>query len=71
LYTVEVIERILWHATQYGFRVCLVNPAYTSKLAELVARDLGLDKHTASAYILALEFLGLDPKELYQHLQRP
>jgi len=71
LYTVEVIERILWHAAQYGFRVCLVNPAYTSKLAELVARDLGLDKHTASAYILALEFLGLDPKELYQHLQRP
>ena len=47
------------------------NPAYTSELAEVVARELGLDRHTTSAYILALEHLGLNPKATYQNLQRP
>jgi len=71
LFTVEVVERISWHAPQYGLRTYYANPAYTSKLAELLARDLGLDKHTASAYILALEYLSLNPRELYQNLQKP
>jgi len=71
LFTAEVIERISWHAPQYELRIYYANPAYTSKLAELLAGDLGLDKHTASAYILALEYLGLNPRELYQNLQKP
>ena len=71
MFTVEIVERISWHAPQYGLRTHFANPAYTSRLAELLARDLSLDKHTTSAYILALEYLGLNPRELYQDLQRP
>ncbi|OYT46626.1 MAG: hypothetical protein B6U85_07360 [Desulfurococcales archaeon ex4484_42] len=71
LFTTSIIERISWHAPQYGLRVYYANPAYTSRLAELIAKNLGLDRHTASAYILALEYLGLNPKEAYQNLQRP
>jgi len=31
-----------------------VNPAYSSVSARIIAKDLGLDIHTASAYIIAL-----------------
>lgn len=58
-------------ALRYGLKPVFANPAYTSKLAELITRDLSSDKHTASAYILALEYLGLKPKGAYQNLQRP
>ncbi len=71
LFTIEIVERISWHASQYGLKIYYVNPSYTSKLAELIGKDIGLDKHTASAYIIALEYLGLNPKEAYQNLQRP
>ncbi len=47
------------------------NPVYTSKLAELIYTELGLDKHTTSAYIIALEYLGLNPKEIYKNLKKP
>jgi len=69
-FTTSIVERISWHAPQYGLRTYYVNPAYTSKLAELIAKDIGSDKHTVSAYIIALEYLGLNPKEIYQNLQR-
>lgn len=39
-------------AMKYGFKVYLVNPAYTSKIGEKLGKELGLDKHTASAYVL-------------------
>jgi len=63
-------QMFILKALRYGLKPFFVNPAYTSKLAGLVAKDLGLDRHTASAYILALEYLGLRPKEAYQNLQK-
>ena len=71
LFTADIAERIAWHAPQYGLKVYYVNPAYTSKLAEIIAKDMGLDRHTTSAYVIALEYLGLNPKEIYTNLQRP
>ncbi len=71
LFTTSIVERISWHAPQYGLKPYYVNPAYTSKLAEAIAKELGLDRHTVSAYILALEHIGLNPKEIHQNLQRP
>jgi len=35
----------------------LINPAYTSVAAKMISRDLGLDTHTTSAYILALKHI--------------
>ncbi len=46
-------------AMKYEFKVYLVNPAYTSKLGEKLGKELGLDKHTASAYVLVLKYLGV------------
>jgi len=70
LFTTSIVERISWHAPQYGLKTYYANPAYTSKIAELISKDVGLDRHTASACILALEYLGLNPREVYQNLQR-
>jgi len=42
---------------KYGFKAYLVNPAYTTKLGEKLGRELGLDRHTASAYTLILKYL--------------
>ena len=64
------IEEFVLHAPEYGFRTFYVNPAYTSKLAELIARDVGLDRHNVSAYILALEYLGLKPKQVIKSIQK-
>lgn len=44
-------------AMKYGFKVYLANPANTSKLGAEIGRKLGLDKHTASAYIVALKYI--------------
>ncbi|MCE4618614.1 MAG: IS200/IS605 family accessory protein TnpB-related protein [Desulfurococcales archaeon] len=46
-------------ALKYGFKVYLVNPAYTSKIGKIIGKELGLDKHMASAYVLILKYLGL------------
>jgi len=67
----EASRMFILKALRYGLKPVFVNPSYTSKLAELIAKDIGLNKHTVSAYILALEYLGLNPKEIYQNLQRP
>jgi len=67
----DASQMFVLKALRYGLKPFFVNPAYTSKLAELIAKDVGLDRHTASAYILALEYLGLNPKEIYQNLHRP
>ena len=42
------------------FIVYLVNPAYTSRIGEKLGKERGLDKHTASAYVLAVK--ALQPK---------
>ncbi|MEM4629962.1 MAG: hypothetical protein QXL83_08365 [Zestosphaera sp.] len=51
-------------ALKYGFKACLVDPSYTSAVDNYLSRELGLDKHTASAYMLTAKYLGLDPKSL-------
>ena len=55
----SIIEEFVLHGSEYGLETFFVNPAYTSKLAELIVKDMGLDRHTASAYIIALEYLGV------------
>lgn len=60
----SIIDEFILHASEYGLSPYYVDPAYTSKLAELAAKDMGLDRHIASAYIIALEYLGLRPKQI-------
>ncbi len=53
----KLLEHAVVMALKYGFKVYLVNPAYTSKIGEKLGKELGLDKHTASAYVLVLKYL--------------
>ena len=55
----ELIDYGVSMALRRGFRVFLVNPAYTTRKAREIHSQLGLDVHTASAYMLALRYLGL------------
>jgi len=41
-----------------GFKVFLVNPTNTSKIAKQIHRKLGLDIHCSSAYVLAQRFIN-------------
>jgi len=61
----SIIERIMWKAPLYGLHVVTVNPKGTthSKDHEYVMRRYGLDRHTASAYLIALR--------ARRNLQRP
>ncbi len=45
-------------ALKYNFKVYLVNPSYTSRLAEKFKNAFCLDKHTVSAYLLGLRYLN-------------
>lgn len=36
----------------------------------LIAKDVGLDRHAASAYIIALEYLGLKPRYAIKSIQK-
>ena len=66
----SIIEEFALHAPEYGIKVFYENPAYTSKLAEAIAKELGLDRHSVSAYILALEYLGLKPVQVIKSAQK-
>ncbi len=55
----KLLEHAVVMSMKYGFKVYLVNPAYTSKIGEKIGRELGLDRHTASAYVLTLRYLGV------------
>lgn len=61
----SVIERISWRAPLYGLKVVYVGPRGTSKSREhtIVMQKLRLDKHSASAYLIAKRTLKI--------LQRP
>ncbi|WP_456327480.1 hypothetical protein [Archaeoglobus sp.] len=50
----SVIEMIRLKAPLYGLKTSYVDPANTSKIGEKLAKKLGIDKHTASAYVIAL-----------------
>jgi len=53
------IEMIRMKAPLCGIKTSYVNPANTSKIGEELMRKLGVDKHTASAYVIALRRLKL------------
>ncbi len=54
----QLLEHGILMAWKYGFRVYLVNPNRTSKLAERLKDSFGLDIHTTSAYTLAVRYLN-------------
>jgi len=54
----KLLEYGVTMAYKYGFKVYLVNPGYTSKLAEKIKDWFKLDVHTTSAYTLALKYLN-------------
>ncbi len=53
----SIIERIIWKAPLYGLQAIPVNPRGTthSETHEYIMRRYGLDRHTASAYLIALK----------------
>lgn len=61
----SVIERIAWKAPLYGLRAVYVNPKGTTSSPEHeeVMRKLRLDKHAASAYLIA--------KKALENLEKP
>lgn len=52
-----IIERLVWKAPLYGLKVVPISPRGTtrSKDHDYVMRRYGLDRHTASAYLIALK----------------
>jgi len=52
---------------RYGFKVYLVNPGYTSRLAEKLKNAFSLDIHTTSAYTLAPKYLS---PEMFKKLMK-
>ncbi|HEW93735.1 MAG TPA: transposase, partial [Thermoprotei archaeon] len=61
----KLLEYAITMALKYNFKVYLVNPSYTSRLAEKIKDRFGLDKHTVSAYLLGLRYLN---PETYKRL---
>jgi IS605 OrfB family transposase len=53
-------------ALRRGLKIYMVNPSYTSRIAKKICKELGLDKHTVSAYLLALKYLN---KEAFENLK--
>ena len=53
----ELLQYGTTMALKRGFKVFLVNPSNTSKIANQIRKTLGLDVHTTSAYILAQKFM--------------
>ncbi len=53
----SIIERIMWKVPLYGLKTIPVNPKGTthSEDHEHIMKRYGLDKHTASAYLIALK----------------
>ena len=54
----ELLHHGITMALKRGFKVFLVNPAYTSKIAKQIHKKLGLDVHCSSAYVLAQKFIN-------------
>jgi len=61
----KLLEYAITMALKYNFKVYLVNPSYTSRLAEKFKDVFKLDKHTVSAYLLGLRYLN---PETYKRL---
>ncbi|WP_456327145.1 IS200/IS605 family accessory protein TnpB-related protein [Archaeoglobus sp.] len=54
----ELLDYGITMALKRGFRVFLVNPTNTSKIAKQICKNLGLDVHCTSAYVLAQRFIN-------------
>ena len=54
----ELLHYGVTMALKRGFKVFLVNPVNTSKIAKQIHKTLGLDVHCTSAYILAQRFIS-------------
>jgi hypothetical protein len=54
----KLLEYGILMALKYGFKIYLVNPSNTSKIAEKFKDAFCLDRHTVSAYLLALKYLN-------------
>ena len=57
----SIIHRIIWKAPLYGIKVQFIDPRGTthSQLHDEVMRKYGVDKHTASAIVIAMKGLEL------------
>lgn len=64
----KLLQHAIVMALKYGFKVNLVNPAYTSKIGEKLGKELGFDKHTTSAYLVALKALQSENYKLLTEL---
>lgn len=53
----QYMEHLKVLAKRAGLEIKFVNPAYTSIVGKILAKDFGLDVHTCSAYALALKFV--------------
>ena len=53
----ELLDYGITMALKRGFKVFLVNPANTSRIAKQICKELGLDVHCTSAYVLAQKFI--------------
>ncbi len=64
----ELLQHGILMAMKYGFKVLLVNPKGTTNSEEhgKIMRRYGLDRHTASAYIIALR--GIERHSLIQKI---
>jgi IS605 OrfB family transposase len=55
----KLLTWMILRGLKYGFDVYLVNPANTSVAGEVIGKRLGLDKHTSSAYIIAIRGINV------------
>ncbi|WP_245610473.1 hypothetical protein [Thermococcus celericrescens] len=61
----ELLEHGVVMASKRGFDVYLVNPAGSSKLGRELAQGLGLDVHTASAFVIG--WWGVNSLKTHKH----
>ncbi|WP_223211933.1 transposase [Thermococcus henrietii] len=64
----ELLEYGVVMALKRGFEVYLVNPAGSSKLGREFARGLGLDVHSASAFVIG--WWGVNSLKTHEHSQK-
>jgi len=64
----KLLTWMILRGLKHGFNVYLVNPANTSDAGEIIGKRLGLDKHTSSAYAIAIR--GINALKCSQTLSK-
>jgi len=54
----EYLDHLMMLAERANVELRLINPAHTSTVGKMIAKDFGLDVHTSSSYTLALKFIN-------------